>query len=167
MLYYYSGGTQSSVVVAMACAQITEYSLMFTGVCLCACVRVCMCVPLALPSPRPPFPIGWRTHPSGSFARSLRSLGGMRDARMCVVGALDTGKAHALGLLDRAPYLLWLSTTVVSLVLSPLLMRAFNAVRGLLGDFGLPMHAARTLADLPKSKSSHAPAAARPTNHQE
>lgn len=37
-----------------------------------------------------------------------------------------TGKAHALGLLDRAPYLLWLSTTVMSLVVSPLLMRLYN-----------------------------------------
>ena len=36
------------------------------------------------------------------------------------------GKAHALGLLSRKTYLQWLSTTVTSLVVSPLLMRGLN-----------------------------------------
>lgn len=39
---------------------------------------------------------------------------------------LPTGKAHALGLLSRKTYLQWLSTTVISLVVSPLLMRGLN-----------------------------------------
>lgn len=40
------------------------------------------------------------------------------------------GKAHAAGTMDRSSYLLWLSSTVTSLVLSPLLTRAHMKLCG-------------------------------------